>query len=126
LDGKNAEVRHFEITDGSIIIRNRIYEQAFQFAFNILNKECIEMSNFKNSYALVIGIANYPKVRKLPNTILKDADDIHNLLLSPEHCGYLPANIRLLLDNKATAEDIRHGLRWLAESAAVSLIRPHN
>ncbi len=106
-----------EIKGGNIIIRNRIYEQAFQFAFNILNKECIKMSNFKNSYALVIGIANYPKVRKLPNTILKDAQDIHNLLLSPEHCGYLPANIRLLLDNKATAEDIRNGLHWLAESA---------
>lgn len=107
-----------ETKNESIIIRNRIYEQAFQSAFNILlNKESIKMSNFKNSYALVIGIANYPKVRKLPNTILKDAQDINDLLLSPMYCGYYQANTQLLLDKKATAEGIRDGLRWLAESA---------
>lgn len=75
------------------------------------------MAGFKNGYALIVGIANYPRVNKLPNIILKDAQDICNLLLFPEHCGYLHANIQLLLDDMATTEGIRQGLRWLAESA---------
>ena len=74
-------------------------------------------NGFRNGYALIIGIANYPGVNKLPGTILKDARDIHDLLLSPAHCGYLQANIRLLLDEGAKAEGIRQGLRWLAGSA---------
>lgn len=72
------------------------------------------MPGFKDGYALIVGIANYPKVRKLPKTVLKDARDVHNLLRSPVQCGYLDANTRLLLDEQATANSIRDGLRWLA------------
>lgn len=70
---------------------------------------------FSNGYALVIGIANYPCVRKLPATVLKDAQDVKRILCSPSHCGYPEDNVKLLLDSEATAEGIRNGLRWLSQ-----------
>jgi hypothetical protein len=74
------------------------------------------MPGFSDGYALIVGIANYPRVRKLPKTVLKDGRDVHNLLRSPAHCGYPDTNVRLLLDDQATVDSIRAGLRWLAES----------
>jgi hypothetical protein len=76
------------------------------------------MSGFNNGYALIIGIANYPKVRKLPPTVLKDARDVDALLRSPDHCGYPDTNTRLLLDDEATADGIRDMMRWLADLAS--------
>jgi metacaspase-1 len=78
------------------------------------------VSHFENGFALIIGVANYPKVRKLPASVLKDAQDIHDLLRSPSHCGYPAENTRLLLDDQATLENIREGLRWLAQSASAN------
>ena len=72
------------------------------------------MSTFKDGYALIVGIAGYSKVRRLPKTVLKDARDVHRLLRSSTHCGYSDAQVRLLLDDQATADGIRDGLRWLA------------
>ena len=72
---------------------------------------------FAQGYALIVGVANYPRVRPLPMEVLQDAGDTYNLLASPEHCGYLPANIRLLLDNQATRAGLVAGLGWLAEVA---------
>jgi len=68
------------------------------------------------AYALVIGIANYQQINKLPPTVLKDAQDIRDLLVDPQHCGYPPANVQLLLDDQATAARIRAALKALAES----------
>lgn len=73
-------------------------------------------AEFSNGYGLVIGVANYPKVRKLPNTILKDARDVAQVIRSPLHCSYPDDHVRLLLDGEATAQGIRDGLRWLASS----------
>ena len=42
------------------------------------------MPGFEDSYALIVGIANYHKVRRLPETVLKDALDVYHLLCSPE------------------------------------------
>ncbi len=75
------------------------------------------MSTFENGFALVIGVANYPKVRRLPTTVLKDAQDMYDLLRSPSHCAYPVRNTRLLLDDQSTLENIHEGLRWLAQSA---------
>lgn len=75
------------------------------------------MSGFENGYALIIGIANYPQVRKLPKSVLKDARDVYQLLSSPARCGYLASNLKLLLDDQAKANNIRDGLHWLARSA---------
>lgn len=67
-----------------------------------------------NAHALVIGIANYRHINTLPPTVLKDAQDIHDLLIDPQHCGYPPGNVRLLLDDQATQAAVRQALADLA------------
>jgi len=72
------------------------------------------MSMMDNAHALVIGIANYRHVNRLPPTVLQDARDIHDLLVDPQHCGYPPGNVQLLLDGAATQAAIRQALADLA------------
>ncbi len=72
------------------------------------------MPNLANAHALVVGIANYQHINKLPPTVLKDAQDIHALLVDPQHCGYRPENVQLLLDGQATRAAIRQALADLA------------
>jgi Caspase domain/TIR domain len=69
----------------------------------------------ENSQALILGIANYKKINPLPETVLKDAQDIYNVLVSPQHCGYLPDNVQLLLDAQATQAAIRQALADIAQ-----------
>jgi Caspase domain/TIR domain len=73
------------------------------------------MVAMENAYALVVGIANYHKINRLPETVLKDAQDIYNLLISPQHCGYLPEKVQLLLDNQATQTALRQALAFIAQ-----------
>lgn len=73
------------------------------------------MLEFTEGYALVIGIADYQNIQKLPKTVIKDAQDICDLLLSPTNCGYQNEHVRLILQNNATAQSIRESLHWLAE-----------
>jgi hypothetical protein len=75
------------------------------------------MAGLEESYALVVGIANYLRVNRLPSTVLNDAHDVYDLLCSPDHCGYVAGHVRVLLDGEATADGIREGLRWLGESS---------
>jgi hypothetical protein len=72
------------------------------------------VSAMDNAHALVIGIANYRHVNRLPPTVLKDARDICDLLADPQHCGYPPGNVQLLLDGAATQAAIRQALAGLA------------
>jgi hypothetical protein len=67
-----------------------------------------------NAHALVIGIANYRHVNRLPPTVLQDAQDVHDLLVDPQHCGYPPGNVQLLIDDAATQAAIRRALVGLA------------
>jgi hypothetical protein len=69
---------------------------------------------FKQGHALVIGIANYPRVRSLPETILNDARDLRGLLTNPATCGYPSDQVVQLLDSQATGESIRAALSNLA------------
>jgi hypothetical protein len=69
---------------------------------------------FTNAYALVVGIANYERINKLPPTVLKDAQDICDLLVNPDYCGYLPANVQHLADQQATQTALRQALADLA------------
>lgn len=73
------------------------------------------MSAMESAHALVVGIANYQKINRLPETVLKDAQDIHNLLISPQHCGYSPDNVQLLLDGQATQASLRQALADLVQ-----------
>lgn len=72
---------------------------------------------FNKGYALIIGIANYLHVPKLPNVVLNDANYLNILLTNPTQCGYSPEQVRLLLDDQATAMGIRDSLQWLASQA---------
>ncbi len=76
------------------------------------------MSNqFSHGRALVIAVAQYRSVSVLPQSVINDARDISALLESPEHCGYSPGHVDMLLDDQATASGIREGLHRLAKSA---------
>jgi hypothetical protein len=73
------------------------------------------MSAMDNAHALVIGIANYRYINKLPKEVLNDAQDIHDLLINPQYCGYPEDNVRLLLDEQASQSAIRQQLADLSE-----------
>ena len=72
------------------------------------------MHAMNNAHALVVGIANYQQINKLPPTVLKDAQDIHDLLVDPQRCGYAPDKVQLLLDGQATQAAMRQALADLA------------
>lgn len=58
------------------------------------------MYTLPNAHALVIGIANYRHIKRLPPTVLKDAQDIYNLLVDAQRCGYRSENMHLLLNDQ--------------------------
>ncbi len=70
---------------------------------------------FQQGYALIVGIADYPHVAPLPASVLNDARAMAEMLQRPDRAGYLPHNVRLLLDAQATRQGVLDGLRWLAE-----------
>ncbi len=72
------------------------------------------MSQFTGGRALVIGVANYPNVNKLPQAVLNDARAMESLLLSEDYCVYPPGQVTCLLDNEATLERICAELAKLA------------
>ena len=73
------------------------------------------MYSMKNAYGLVVGIANYRNVRPLPEGVLKDAQDIYNVLIAPDICAYPRQNVQLLLDGEATGATMRQALATLAQ-----------
>jgi hypothetical protein len=84
----------------------------------------------ENAQALIVGIADYQKINPLPATILKDARDIYELLVSPLHCGYVPDNVQLLLDDRATKTALKQALAAIAlntnaESSVLLYISSH-
>ncbi|WP_315751867.1 MULTISPECIES: caspase family protein [unclassified Bradyrhizobium] len=72
---------------------------------------------FERGRALVIGVADYTDAARLPDAVVNDARDITSVLLSPDHCGFLPANVRTLTDDDATLAGLRASLTDLARSA---------
>lgn len=70
---------------------------------------------FVHGHALLIGVANYPKVSPLGETVLNDVRDLAALLIDPATCGYPAANVHQLLDGEATGAGIRAALAALAQ-----------
>jgi hypothetical protein len=68
------------------------------------------MPSFDQAHALVVGIADYRHVRKLP--AVEDAPDVARLLMDQDYCGYPRDNVELLLDEPAMARcpDLRADL----------------
>ena len=71
------------------------------------------MTALHDAHALVIGIANYANVCKLPK--VRDAEDLAAALVDPALCGYDPKNATVLLDGDATREKIRAGFEALKD-----------
>ena len=73
------------------------------------------MTYFEKGYALIVGVASYDQIRPQLPVVKQDVQDVYDLLLSPAYGGYLPQNVRLLVDEQATSTNIRDGFSWLAE-----------
>jgi TIR domain/Caspase domain len=69
------------------------------------------MPTLNNTHGLVIGIADYAEIRKLPK--VRDADDLAAALVDPALCGYDPKHLTVLLDGDASREKIRAGFATL-------------
>jgi len=77
-----------------------------------------DLSQAFRAHALVIGIANYPYVTTLPNTVLDDARDIAKLLGDENYCGY--KTVKLLLDSEADKDSIVRDLKQIAKDSLAS------
>jgi hypothetical protein len=62
------------------------------------------------AHTLVIGIANYMYIPGLPPAITKDARDLYELLIDPQHGGYPRRNAQVLLDADANQVAVREAL----------------
>ena len=69
------------------------------------------MPAIDNAHALVVGIADYANIRKLPK--VRDAEDLAAALVDPTLCGYYAKNVTVLLDRDATQDKIRAGFEVL-------------
>lgn len=69
----------------------------------------------ENAFALIISIAQYRFVNPLSRVVIDDAGAIEALLVDPGFCGYLPENVRSIVDEQATADNIRRALAELAQ-----------
>lgn len=74
-------------------------------------------TGYPQGHALLIGVANYQHISRLPNAILNDVNDVAATLSSPDHCGYHLANVVTLLDANATRAAVLKGLDELAARA---------
>ncbi len=75
------------------------------------------MPGFEQGFAFIVGVADYPNVRPLPNTVLNDARDIATMLQRPDRAGYPSGQVRVLLNKEATKANILAGLDWLSKNA---------
>ena len=73
------------------------------------------MQPLEDAHALVVGIADYTGIRKLPR--VEDARDLAAVLADPALGGYPKDNVQLIEDAQATKEAIRAGLDRLAKRA---------
>ena len=72
------------------------------------------MPEMTNAHAVLVGIAEYRNIPSLPSTVSGDAIAIRDLLTDPQHCGYPPENVTVLLDGNATREAVLGALSELA------------
>src|SRR5438128_1592551 len=71
------------------------------------------MPTFNDAHALIIGIAKYQRLNRLPE--VKDAQDIRDLLVDPAQGGYAAGNVELLTDERATQAAMRQAFVHLAQ-----------
>ena len=62
------------------------------------------MSAMENAHALVDGIADCAHISKFPSLVRPAAQDIYNLLIDSQQCGFPQGHGILLLDRQALGE----------------------
>jgi hypothetical protein len=77
-----------------------------------------EGEGFEHGYALIIGVDDNNLQRYRLPVVSKDVQALHDVLIHPQRCGYLPENVRLLKGELATRENIFASLRWLQDKVA--------
>ena len=75
-----------------------------------------QLTSLDNAYGLIVQISAYEHVPPLPP--VDDAAEIAAVLTDPEHGGYPPANVRLLLDTAATRASLLAALDDLAKASS--------
>ncbi len=73
------------------------------------------MTAMENAHGLIVGIANYERINKLPPTVLADARDIFEALTNPNRCAYPQRNVELLLDKDAKRELLQEAMTRLCQ-----------
>jgi len=89
-----------------------------------LNTEKEQRDSGVKKWAVVVGISRY-KDTKIAGLryAAADARAFHNWLVSSQGGGYAPANVKLLLDHKATSENIKAALyNWLKQAAEDDMV----
>jgi len=76
--------------------------------------------SFHSGRAFIVGIGDYDTQSDLGLAPVYDADDVEQLLVSPKHCGYPAANVRVLRNREASRSAIISGLQELAAQAQPS------
>jgi len=71
------------------------------------------MSKLENAFALIIGV----DFTQETESVIKDAKAIYKILSNEELCGYKKENIKLLVDTKATTENIMGALDYFIEKS---------
>ncbi len=77
------------------------------------------MPTFAKLFAVIIGIAKYQNINVLPPAVANDAQDIHDLLIDPQHCGYPTGQVQVLTDGEATLSAMRQAFANLASDIDV-------
>jgi hypothetical protein len=75
---------------------------------------------FHSGRAFIVGIGDYDTLSDLGPAPVYDAEDVEKLLVSPKHCGYPTANVRVLRNREATRSAIIAGLQELAAQSQPS------
>jgi hypothetical protein len=76
--------------------------------------------SFHSGRAFIVGIGDYDNLSDLGLAPVYDADEFEKLLVSPKHCGYPTANVRVLRNREATRSAIIAGLQELAAQSQPS------
>ena len=66
------------------------------------------MSKLENAYALIIGV----DFKQATDSVIKDAKAIYRVLSNEKLCGYKKENIKLLVDKKASKDNILEALDY--------------
>ena len=70
---------------------------------------------FEHGYAVVVGVDENNIQRLALETVAKDVQAVHDVLIHPERCAYKPDNVKLLKGAESTNKNILDALYWLQD-----------